>query len=153
MKKFLFILCVLTGITSCHIVTPEEPVQETEKAYEAYGLLTIPSSGFTKENVRVKIIMKDNSLLDLYMFEVKFATAMPVTIDMLVSDVTYTEETNVIHFSGDGIIPTAGGKPYEKYTIHDLEGRITNDSIILSNYYGETLSTYEGKISAKTNNN
>ena len=42
MKK-LFTLMVLAGLLmSCHITTQEEPVKDNSKAYEAYGLLTIP---------------------------------------------------------------------------------------------------------------
>jgi len=144
-KNLLFLLCVIT-LASCHIVTKEEPVMETEKAHEAYGLLTITSSGFTKDHLRVKLVKKENATMDLYMFDVKFAAAMPVTIDMLVSGVSYAKSGNEIHFYGDSIVPTAGGKPYEKFIIRDLEGKITADSIVLSNYYGTTPSIYRGKL-------
>ena len=51
MKKiFLFVL--LAGMLSaCHIASEEPEIKENESSYEAYGLLTIPSSGFTKEDV------------------------------------------------------------------------------------------------------
>ena len=80
------------------------------------------------------------------MFDVKFAAAMPVTIDMLISGVGFAISGDEIHFYGDSIVPTAGGKPYEKYIIRDLEGKITADSIVLSNSYGETPSVYRGAI-------
>ena len=145
MKKIFTLFILVTAMVSCHIVTPEDPVNDSEKAYESYGLLTITSSGFTKDNLRVKIVEKDDATMDLYMFEVKFAAAMPVTIDMLVSGIGFAKNGNEIHFYGDSIIPTAGGKPYEKYVIRDLEGNITADSIVLSNFYGETPSIYAGK--------
>ncbi|MBQ8705507.1 MAG: hypothetical protein IJ548_04315 [Paludibacteraceae bacterium] len=149
MKKIIyFIICAFT-LASCHITTKEEPVQEDQKTYEAYGLLTITSSGFTKDSLRVKMVEKDDATMDLYMFEVKFAALMPVTIDMLISGVGYAVSGDEIHFYGDSIVPTAAGKPYEKYTIRNLEGRITADSIILSNYYGTTPSIYRGKLSNK----
>lgn len=146
MKKIILLISSVLFMASCHIVTPEEPEKEDQKAYEAYGLLTITSSGFTKDNLRVKLIEKDDATMDLYMFDVKFAAAMPVTIDMLISGVGYAKSGNEIHFYGDSIVPTAGGKPYEKYIIRDLEGKITTDSIVLSNYYGETPSVYRGVI-------
>ena len=74
-------------LSACHIVSQEEPTQEETDAIEAYGLLTIPSSGFTKENVRTKLVLVSDEQLDLYMFDVKFATMMPVTIDMVISGV------------------------------------------------------------------
>lgn len=146
MKKIILLISSVLFMVSCHIVTPEEPVEENQKEYEAYGVLTITSSGFTKEDLRVKLIEKDDATMDLYMFDVKFAAAMPVTIDMLISGVGYAKSGNEFHFYGDSIIPTAGGKQYEKYIIWDLEGKITTDSIVLSNYYGETPSVYRGAI-------
>ena len=154
MKKIFYIhyslfFAAALLLSSCHIVTPEEPIEENQKAYEAYGLLNITSSGFTKENLRVKLVEKDDATMDLYMFDVKFAAAMPVTIDMLISGVGYAISGDEIHFYGDSIVPTAGGKPYEKYIIRDLEGKITPDSIILSNNYGATPSVYRGLRSSK----
>lgn len=146
MKKLILLISSVLVMASCHITTPEEPVKENEKVYEAIGVLTITSSGFTKEDLRVKLVEKDDETMDLYMFDVKFAAAMPVTIDMLISGVEYTKFGKIIHFFGDSIVPTAGGKPYEKYIIRDLEGQITADSIILSNYYGTTPSIYRGAI-------
>jgi len=145
MKKILTLLLLAGIITSCHITSQEEPVNDNTEAYEAYGLLYIPSSGFTKEDVHTKIILKDNETLDIYMYEVKFATLMPVTIDMVISGVTYTKHGEDIQFYGDSIVPTAGNKPYDKYIVTDLTGRITADSLCLSNNYGDTPAIYAGK--------
>ncbi len=144
--KHFYVLITAILFTACHISTPEEPLPEDTSAYEAYGLLTVTSSGFTKENVRTKIVLIDDATLDLYMYDVKFATMMPVTIDMLISGVSYTKQGQTIRFYGDSIVPTAGNKPYEKYIITDLEGYVTADSICLSNNYGETPSTYQGAL-------
>ena len=119
--KHFYVLITAILFTACHISTPEEPTPEDTKAYEAYGLLTVTSSGFTKENVRTKIVLIDDATLDLYMYDVKFVTMMPVTIDMLISGVSYTKQGQTIRFYGDSIVPTAGNKPYEKYIITDLE--------------------------------
>lgn len=148
MNKFTFHLSVIFAFavlfSSCHIASEEPEVKEKDNTYEAYGLLTIPSSGFTKEDVRTEVVLVSDNLLDIYMFDVKFATLMPVTIDMVISGVEYTRTADEIHFSGDGIVPTAGNKPYDKYIVTDLVGRITADSICLSNNYGDTPSLYAG---------
>lgn len=146
MKKLFFLWTAVTLLAACHINTPEPPKTEDTQSYEAYGRLTIPSSGFTKENVRTQLILKENNELDLYMYDVKFASAMPVTIDMLISGVGYADEGGEIVFYGDSIIPTAGGKPYEKYIVTDLQGVITADSLFISNKYGKTPSVYAGKL-------
>jgi len=144
--KHLYVLFIAILFSACHIVTPEEPVPDDTQAYEAYGLLTVTSSGFTKEDVRTKIVLVDDYTLDLYMYDVKFATMMPVTIDMLISGVPYSKQGQTIRFYGDSIVPTAGNKPYEKYIITDLEGYVTADSLCLSNNYGDTPSTYRGAL-------
>lgn len=150
MKKILLTtLCIVTMslcFTSCHIASEEPEVEKQESVYEAYGLLTIPSSGFTKENVRTKIVLVDDKMLDIYMFDVKFATLMPVTIDMVISGVGYNKTANTIRFYGDSIVPTAGNKPYNKYIVTDLRGHISTDSLCLSNNYGDTPSIYAGKL-------
>lgn len=144
--KHYYVLIIAFLLSSCHIVTPEEPIPDDTLSYEAYGLLTVASSGFTKEDVRTKIVLIDDATLDLYMYEVKFATMMPVTIDMLISGVSYSKQGETIRFYGDSIVPTAGNKPYEKYIITDLEGYVTTDSLCLSNNYGDTPSTYRGAL-------
>jgi len=148
MNKFTFHLSILFAFallfSSCHIASEEPEVKEKENAYESYGLLTIPSSGFTKENVRTKVVLVSDKLMDIYMFDVKFAVLMPVTIDMVISGVGYTKTADEIRFSGDGIVPTAGNKPYDKYIVTNLVGRITADSICLSNNYGDTPAIYSG---------
>lgn len=140
-------MALTLSLASCHITNSNPPeVESPADEYKAVGVLTITSSGFTKEDVEAKIILGENQKLNIYMYDVKFAAAMPVTIDMVISDVDYAKHDGIIYFSGDSIVPTAGDKPYEKYIIRDLNGRITSDSLILSNKYGETPSVYLGKL-------
>ena len=159
-KKLQFAICVvLVGFfASCHITNTEEPTinptneeGQTTEVFEASGILTIPTSGFTKENLRTKIVLAGPDSMDIYMYEVKFAAAMPVTIDMIISGVHYAKEGNQINFHGDGIVPTAGNKPYEKHIVTNLVGTITADSIKLSNNYGSTPSVYAGKLVSTDN--
>lgn len=145
-QNLLFLASIAVLFSACHIASEEPVVEKEDSAYEAFGLLTIPSSGFTKENLRTKIVLTNDELLDIYMFDVKFAALMPVTIDMVISSVGYTKSGNDIHFYGDSIIPTAGNKPYAKYIITDLVGQITADSLLINNNYGDTPSIYQGKL-------
>ncbi len=146
MKKILILLVSAGLLMSCHIGT-EEPTPPVEtSAYEAYGVLTVLSSGFTKENVRTKVVLVSDDVLDIYMFDVKFATMMPVTIDMLISGVAYAHDGPNIVFTGDSIVPTAGGKPYERFIVRDLVGTVTADSLLITNSYGDTPSEYAGAL-------
>lgn len=145
-QNLLFLAFIAVLFSACHIASEEPVVEKEDSAYEAFGLLTIPSSGFTKENLRTKIVLTNDELLDIYMFDVKFAALMPVTIDMVISGIGYNKSANEIRFYGDSIIPTAGNKPYEKYIITDLVGQITADSLLIKNNYGDTPSIYQGKL-------
>ena len=60
-----FLMTVL--LSACHITCPEEPVAEETPSYEAYGQLAITSSGFTKDDVRTKVVLVSSDTLDLYM--------------------------------------------------------------------------------------
>ena len=149
-KIFLLTWCfafLALGFTSCHIASDEPEITDNDSAYVAVGTLTIPSSGFTKENVRTQIVLVNDNKLDIYMYDVKFAALMPVTIDMVISGVDYTQNDDMIRFYGDSIVPTAGNKPYDKYIVTDLTGSLTSDSLIISNMYGDTPCTYAGKRS------
>ena len=146
MKKLLPLFVLVLGMSACHIGSNEPEIDDKTDAYEAYGVLTIPSSGFTKEDVRTQIVLVNDDALDIYMYEVKFAAMMPVTIDMVISGVGYTKTAGEIRFYGDSIVPTAGDKPYEKYIVTDLKGYISADSLCLSNKYGDTPCVYAGKL-------
>ena len=101
MKK-IFTFIVLAGLfASCSINSPEPEITDDTDAYEAIGTLLIPSSGFTKENLRTKVVLVDQEKLDIYMFDVKFAVLMPVTIDMVISGVPYVQNGSFISFYGD----------------------------------------------------
>ena len=146
MKK-IFTFIVLAGLfAACSINSPEPELTDDTDAYEALGTLLIPSSGFTKENLRTKVVLVDQEKLDIYMFDVKFAALMPVTIDMVISGVSYVQNGSFITFYGDSIVPYAGNKPYEKYVVTELEGSITADSMFISNNYGDTPSIYTGAL-------
>lgn len=146
MKKIFTILACAGLLVACHINSPEPEVQEDTTVYDASGTLLIPTSGFTKEDLHTEVVLVDNEKLDIYMYDVKFAAAMPVTIDMVISGVPYVQHGSLITFYGDSIVPYAGNKPYEKYMVTKLEGSITTDSMFISNNYGVTPSVYKGVL-------
>ena len=79
------------------------------------------------------------------MYKVKFANGMPIKLDMVVEGVYYTEATDgTLTLSGDGIVPYAMGGPFEKYTITNLKGEITDTVMSLDFMCGEYPVTYDG---------
>ena len=100
---------------------------------------------FEKSGVEVDYELKDG-LLNFVMYKVKFAKAMPITLDMVVEGADYTEALDgTLTLSGDGLVPYAMGGPFEKYTITQLEGEITDKTMSLSFMCGEYPVTYTGE--------
>ena len=72
---------------------------------------------------------------------------MPVSIDMVIPAAKYTRTANRITLSGEDIIPTMVGNPFDRYMITDLKGYVTADSLVFSNNYGTYNDcSYAGKI-------
>lgn len=122
---------------------PNKP--EEEGCYK--GLLTVDQNDGTlykQSDVEVDYELKD-SKLNFVMYKVKFANGMPIKLDMVVEGVDYTEATDgTLTLSGDGIVPYAMGGPFEKYTITNLKGEITDTVMSLDFMCGEYPVTYDG---------
>lgn len=99
---------------------------------------------YTQEDVVVDYELHDDSKLNFVMYKVKFATGMPLKLDMVVEGVDYTGADGECMLTGDGIVPYAMGGPFEKFTITELEGCITDSSMTLSFMCGEHAVTYSG---------
>ncbi|MBQ8774838.1 MAG: hypothetical protein IJZ50_03170 [Alistipes sp.] len=122
---------------------PNKP--EEEGCYK--GLLTVDQNDGTlykQSDVEVDYELKDGKL-NFVMYKVKFANGMPIKLDMVVEGVDYIEATDgTLTLSGDGIVPYAMGGPFEKYTITELSGEITDTVMSLDFMCGEYPVTYEG---------
>ena len=159
MKKILFFVAVALLIAACNKKDePENPASQTAFAkatlFEALGTNTVPNVEgeqhhlpYSLDSVRVEAVIVTDSTLDIKLYGINFSSKMPVTIDMVIPAVSYTRTVEKITISGDSIIPTMGGNPFNRYVIYDLSGTITADSFTFTNTYGTyTGCTYAGKI-------
>lgn len=159
MKKILFFVAVALLIAACNKKDePENPASQTSFAkatlFEALGTNTVPNVEgeqhhlpYSLDSVRVEAVIVTDSTLDIKLYGINFSSKMPVTIDMVIPAAKYTRTVEKITISGDSIIPTMGGNPFNRYVIYDLSGTITADSITFTNTYGTyTGCTYAGKI-------
>ena len=159
MKKILFFVAVALLIAACNKKDePENPASQTSFAkatlFEALGTNTVPNVEgeqhhlpYTLDSVRVEAVIVTDSTLDIKLYGINFSSKMPVTIDMVIPAVSYIRTVEKITISGDSIIPTMGGNPFNRYAIYDLSGTITADSFTFTNTYGTyTGCTYAGKI-------
>ena len=159
MKKILLFVAAALMIAACNKKDePENPSSQTSFAkatlFEALGTNTVPNVEgeqhnlpYSLDSVRVEAVIVTDSTLDIKLYGINFSSKMPVTIDMVIPAVSYTRTVEKITISGDSIIPTMGGNPFNRYVIYDLSGTITSDSITFTNTYGTyTGCTYAGKI-------
>lgn len=121
---------------------PSNPVEG-----ECYtGTMTVDQNDgttYTQKEVEVDYEILDGKL-NFVMYKVKFAEGMPIKLDMVVEGVDCSGEVGNYILAGNNIIPYAMGGPFEKFTITNLSGLITNDTITLSFMCGEYPVTYSG---------
>ena len=126
-----------------HNTLPPNPVEK-----ECYvGTLTVDQNDgtfYTQEDVKIDYEIIDGKL-NFVMYKVKFAKAMPIKLDMVVEGVDCLGAIGNYVLAGNGIVPYAMGGAFEKYTITELVGAITNNTMTLSFKCGEYPVTYEGK--------
>ena len=145
--KYLFIIALAAlTFTSCengdNNTLPPNPVEG-----EYYvGTLTVDQNDgtfYTQENVKVDYQIIDNKL-NFVMYKVKFSNGMPLKLDMVVEGVDCIGTLGYYTLAGNGIVPYAMGGPFEKFTITELIGLITNHTMNLSFKCGEYPVVYEG---------
>lgn len=137
----LLVMAVITMTTACHYKAPEP---EGEKLGNYFGTVEVDNDDehFVKENVEVSVTKEESG--DKYtikLYRVKFATAMPVEIDMLIEGVSIDEKGTI---SGNEIIPYAMGGPFEKYTITGLSGEMTDNTLRFEMTCGKYPTKYTG---------
>lgn len=146
-KYFFTLILALLAITSCENGENNElPKNPVENSCYMGTMIVDQNDGttFTQEEVEVDYEVGSNGKINFVMYKVKFATGMPLKLDMVVEGVDFTETDGVYTLSGDGIVPYAMGGPFEKFTITNLTGEISNNAMSLSFICGEYPVTYEG---------
>jgi hypothetical protein len=132
--------------------TPEDPELPSNGNY--VGTVSVAPGtpdAFILEDIEVVFtVSEDETTADIEMLKVKFADDMPLTLDMLMSGVTLDETETGYSISGDGIVPTAmEGRPFENYTITELTGDATTESLSIEMMCGEYPLSFEGTVAAE----
>jgi hypothetical protein len=149
MKLTRFFLAVLTSMALLQACTEDGSDQDDSTTVSNFeGLLTVDqlnNTFFTKDSVQVMLTEgTESGKYDLVMYQVKFSSRMPVTLDMTVNGIDAVADANGYSLSGDSIIPIAMGGLFPSYTIYDLTGHMTKDSVKLSMKCGTYPLTYAG---------
>ena len=121
------------------------PTKPVEECY--IGTLSVDQNDGTfyyQSNVKTTYEISAEGRLSFAMYNVKFAEGMPIKLNMFVDGVTFKEEDGQYTLSGNGLVPYAMGGPFEKFTITNLTGTLTEESFSLEFLCGEYPVTYNG---------
>lgn len=138
-------------IETCNVTVAAEAVVTSAIYTGTVSVAPGTPDAFTLEDVEVEFTLgQDETTADIEMLQVKFAIAMLIMLDMLMSGVTLTETNDGYAISGEGIIPTVmGGRPFEQYTINDLSGSVTPETLSIDMMCGTYPLSFEGTVNAE----
>lgn len=103
---------------------------------------------FVLENIEVILTVNEAETAgDIELLKVKFAAAMPLTIDMKVPGATLTKSASGYAISGENIVPTyMNGTPYPERTITGLMGTASKQEISFSMVCGVFPLSFTGSL-------
>ena len=140
MKKFflfpLMVLATLIALPACsdddkETIDPGKPETPVTTTYT--GRLTVNGGAYIKEDADCEITFAENGdKLTLNINSVKFAEAMPVTINLSVPEIPCATEDGKTIFSGNDIVPMMGVAPAEAYKFSAITGSIENATLDFS---------------------
>lgn len=102
---------------------------------------------YAESDVRVQVNFDETKeTATLIIYNIKFAEAMPVRLDMIVDGLVYLNNPGFITLGGNNIVPFAMGGPFPAYTVRDFIGQLTTSDLVFTMTCGEYPVSYVGKI-------
>ena len=143
MKKIIFLLAAVTMFAAACDNNNDDGKKDDDQT----------TTDFVMDNVKVEVLFADDhKTADIKMLQVKFADAMPVTLDITIPGVTVSGTDGAETLSGDDIVPTmntsGGAVPVPLYTITGLTGSVSASALTLSMIIGEYPTAYSGTDAA-----
>lgn len=150
--KAIKILAATALVAFAAISCKEDEVVTPSYDNGAYvGVMSVEYQGenYDNENIQVNMAVAEDGTLTMDIKQIKFVPQMPVTVDITVPGIAYTEKDGVVTFSGDNIVPLTGVKPVERYLVTGLTGRIEDGHIEFSLNFGSFPTSYAGDTIAR----
>ena len=145
--RFLLLSLVSLAFVACENGDNNALPSKPEKGECYTGTMTVDQNDgtfYTQDDVKVDYEIL-NGKLNFVMYKVKFANGMPIKLDMVVEGVDCIGAVGHYVLAGNNIVPYAMGGPFEQFTITNLVGAITDDTMTLGFMCGEYPVTYEGR--------
>lgn len=119
---------------------------ETIETTTTYNGKLIVNGSYAKDSVDCKVeFAEDKQSFTLDIYKVKFAEAMPVSIDIAIPGIPATANGNDVTFSGDTIVPLVGVVPSPAFTFYNIDGEIKDGELKFSAVCTRGLFTFRGK--------
>ena len=140
--KAFFTVVISFALTACGSKEPE--VVLPDPAGELTGSFSIVNSDgtpFSMDAIRAGYEIT-GSTVDITLYSVSFSPRMPMTLDMTIPGISCTLSSGAYSLSGDNIVPTALGRPFENYMVTGLTGTLTDTGLALKMQIGGCPSEY-----------
>lgn len=140
--KAVFAVAISFFLVACGSKEPE--IILPEPAGELTGSFSIVNSDgttFSMDAIRAGYEIKGNNV-DITLYSVSFSPRMPMTLDMTIPGISCTLSSSAYSLSGDNIVPTALGRPFENYMVTGLTGTLTDTGLALKMQIGGCPSEY-----------
>ena len=99
---------------------------------------------YEQHDVEIITEIIGTSSLTIKILRIRFAEQMPVNIDIAVEGIELTETKDGYSLYGNDIVPTAMGIPFSDYTITEMNGILTSESLEFSMICGTFPVHYSG---------
>ena len=132
----LLILSVVFVLGACVDNSTTFP-PETDGVF--YGDLVVDD--YTDKHIGISVTETSDSAVDIFFNDVKFATMMPVRIDITVKGVPANENEDVISFTALDIDPYVNekAKPQSEYRFSEISGTVKGKELVLSARMADNL--------------
>lgn len=145
MKRILLVFSALLAFVACNKNNENQPEPFSGASYQ--GTVSVTYQGQDNDNPDIKVdVTKDETgnTLSITIYQIKFVPQMPVTVDVTIPGVAYSEKNGVVSFQGDNIIPLSGVVPVERYLVSGLSGTIQDKNCQFSLNFGSFPTRFTG---------
>jgi hypothetical protein len=136
MRKIISLLSVLLLLQSCVDNSKTFP-EDADGVF--YGDLIVDD--YTDKHVGISVTRNPDSTVDIFFNNVKFATMMPVRIDITVKGIPANENEDILSFTELNIDPYVNkeAKPQSEYRFAEISGAVKGKELVLSARMADNL--------------
>ena len=129
MRKTIFLLSVLLLLQSCVDNSATFPA-DADGVF--YGDLIVDD--YTDKHVGISVTEHPDLTVDIFFNDVKFATMMPVRIDIAAKGITAQKNEDVLSFTAYNIDPYVNKEPnpQPEYRFAEISGTVKDKELVLS---------------------